>query len=516
MATTLTALPPKIAPAGAVNGSRPGQALAVAALTLVAALGLHAYPVCRPWLFDDDFAILAASHTWTSTRSNLWMPWNDHPMPLGRITTWALVQVADRPTQLPFAAALQGPLAIMIALALLYRFVRKEFGHPFYGLVAMALFGVSLKYNEAVKWFAASFAILALNTLLLGLLAAQHWRSQRGSSSLLLVALAAALAPGWFGIGILAGPFMAIYLLPPFRLMASGVRQPNWRKYHLAAALVPIAGTLTFLVATLSLGGRQVTHADHYNGRTLAQVCNPAAGLELTGRTLVDNLVLGINAFGRTCPRSLVPLVLLAMALIASAWWRQPGARRRFLYLGAALVLASYWLVYSFRWPWPYEQLMARWTRYNLFPYLGLVMFVCGGLPARQGTLFVLDSRKHITRRQGQALAGLVCLMFLLQFPAGLMGHLHTDRDPAPQMAALRLVEAMDSRCQELGVSAEAARAALPTMVIPYSGDPTPRINGWDLLWGSAQPLDRTVAATRRLLNADGLTNAGTRRPDAP
>lgn len=485
----------------------------VAAVAVFAGLGLHAYPLWRPWLFDDDFGILAGSRAWASTLANLWRPWNDHAMPLGRLSTWALMQLSGRAVWLPLTAALQGPLAMIAGMGLLYAFVRRELGHPFYGLVAMILFGVSLKYNEAVRWFAASFAVLSMDTMLLALLAAQHGQRTGRGRDLALSALAAALAPAWFSLGLLAGPACSLYLLTrpgqaPSVYTLPLDRRAAWRQ--IAAALVPLIGTLAYFAVAIPLSGAGVQHAAHYAGRTALQVCDPVAGLELTGRTLVDNLLLGLHAMGRTCPRRLVPLVLLPLVGAAYLWWRQPRAQPRLLVLGLWLIICSYWLVYSFRWPWPYEDMMVGWTRYNLLPYLGLVLFVCGGLPARAGTLFVLDPGGCLTRRQAWALGGLAGLMFLLQFPPSLLGHLRTDRDPGPQRAALCQVDEVQARCQAHGISAEAACAALPRLDIPYSGDPIPGINGWELLKGSDQPRPLTADEVRRLLGVpDGSLSAG-------
>src|SRR5436305_11225723 len=78
----------------------------------------------------------------------------------------------------------------------------------------MILFGVTCVYQQAVYWFAASFSVPALDTTLLALLAAQHWRRTGRPRSLLLAAAGAALAPAWFASGILAGPLCCLYLLP--------------------------------------------------------------------------------------------------------------------------------------------------------------------------------------------------------------------------------------------------------------------------------------------------------------
>src|SRR5262245_30255378 len=101
-------------------------------------------------------------------------------MPLGRLTTWGLIQLTGRLTALPFATGWQGPLALLVGLFFLYHFVRRERDDALYGWLAAILFGVSSAYQEAVTWFAASFGVLSLDTFLLALLAAQRWRLPRG------------------------------------------------------------------------------------------------------------------------------------------------------------------------------------------------------------------------------------------------------------------------------------------------------------------------------------------------
>jgi hypothetical protein len=463
------------------------------------ALALHAYPLLHPYLFDDDFAILRDSWTWQAAVGNLWRPWNEHAMPLGRLTAWGVVQAAGRPTRLPLLAALQGPLAVLAGMGLVYLFVRRELGHRFYGLVAMILFGVSLKYNEAVFWYAASFAVLALDTMLLVLLAAQRWRRTGRWYHLAFSAFWAFLAPAWFASGILAGAFGSLYLLPWKRGRGAN------RVKHLASAVVPLLGSVAFLAPSLPYTFQHIQHAEHFQGQTALGMFDPLGGLELTGRTLVDNLLLGIHAFGNACPRSLVPVVLAGLALAGWGWWRQgvrAGGSSRLLLLGGGLLVLSYWVTYSFRTAWPYETMMIRWTRYNLFPFMGLVFVVCGGLPGRQGTLFHLEPSGRLSGRQALGLGLLIGLLFLLQFPLGLLGHLRQDPDVSRQMASLRRLEDTDDRCRSYGIGATTARQVLGQLAIPYSGEP-PRINGWDLLRGSPLPREWTVGEARELLKPE-------------
>src|SRR5437016_4287062 len=132
------------------NASEPGSgrayALTVLAAVCLASLALYAKFVANPYLAVDDFQILVRSWTWQRTWDELWVPANEHAMPVGRVTTWALVWVAGRASAVPQLAACQGPLAVIAGVLLLYLFVRRELGHCLYGLVAAALFGVSTVY----------------------------------------------------------------------------------------------------------------------------------------------------------------------------------------------------------------------------------------------------------------------------------------------------------------------------------------------------------------------------------
>jgi hypothetical protein len=146
---------------------------------------------------------------------------------------------------------------------------------------------------------------------------------------------------------------------------------------------------------------------------------------------------------------------------------------------------------------------MSGWTRYHVFPYLGLVLFLCGGLPSREGSLFVLDRSGPLSRRQARAFAGLVGLLLLAQLPTSYLGHMRQDPDPAPQQACLRRIEEIDARCRAERIDGRAAAAALDPLVVPYSfceTDP-PRINGWELLRGSPVPVPRTPDEIKRLLD---------------
>jgi len=480
--------------------------VAVWSLLVAAVAGmvaLHARPFLHPWLFDDDFALLTASWDWTTTRQNLWLPFDDNVWPLERFTSYGVVRLAGRITALPRTTSLQGPIAMALAIVLVYFFVRREMDHPFYGLVAAIVFGVSLKYNQAVFWYSASFLVLMLDTLLLALLSAQSWRLTGRKSSLAWCIFWVALAPGWFPSGILAGPLCCLYLLPqedqpgPF----------SWRRS--SRALWPLLGSVTYLAVSLPQNLDRLFMAKRVGGQSLTQTFSPLMGLLYTLRSIVDNLIFGVlGASGTTCPIWLLPLPLLVIGFVGYWWWRQ-APRRRLMVLGCGLIFLSYWLTLSARAVLPYEgqeHSLHERNRYNLLPFLGLVLFAVAGLPSRQGTLFQLDPSGRLTRGQGRGLAILLAILVSVQFPVSWLGHQRTDYDAAEQMVVLQHIEEVDARCQTNRISADRAREALGFLEIPFSTTPgsgyPPRINGWQWLRGSDDPLPYDdLDEVRRLLN---------------
>jgi hypothetical protein len=449
-----------------------------AIVAYLAALGLHAPSLLRPMLCFDDFPIVVESWTWAAVQDNLWRPFNEHTMPLGRVSTWALARLAGPTTWLPLATACQGPAAVLIGMTLVYLFIRREFGQQFIALVALILFGVTTVYVQAVCWFASSFSVLALDTLLLALLAAQSWRQTGNSLQLIMSAVWSAFAPGWFAIGILAGPLCCLYLFP---------REPGRRR---AGALVPLFGSILFLAITLPQTAEHIMHLEHYAGKTALEAFDPVVGLQNTCRSLADNLLLGpLGITGKALPVGWVLLGLSGLATAAVWWWRR-ATQRRLLLLGLGLILASDLLVYSARSSsWSYEAQVHYWTRYNLLPHLGLTFFICGGLHS-----MAADRTAPLGPRQGKLLVFLLAALFALNLPRGIVAGWGYDPE---QQRVLRQIDAMDARCREFHIDAATARQVLGILPVPYCGDDS---NGWKLLRGSAEPRTLTLEEARRLL----------------
>jgi hypothetical protein len=455
---------------------------------------LHGRSLVGPVIFYDDFPILAQSRTWQRTCEGLWAPQNEHAMPLGRLLCFGLEALAGQLPRVPFFTCLVGPAALLLGSWLLYVFVRRELGHSFYALLVAVLFTVTSVYHQAVWWFAASFVILALDMILLGLLAVQRWRRTGRGLYLDLAVLACFLAPAWFALGILGGPLCCLYLLPPGKGCTLSRSRRHW-------TLLPLAGTALFLAISLPRTAEAILHTGHYEGRTAIEAFHPLIGLQYTARSFVDNLLLGlVGVAGIALPMWCITVILPVVITLGVWWWRQASDHRLML-LGLGMIGSSYLLCYSARALWDYQQMVQpSFSRYHLLPHLGLVLFFCGGLPGRAGRWFTLDASGAITKRQRRLIYGLIGVCFLVQLPRGLLCSsptgLHQFAAEAEQQAVLRRIEDVDARCREFHIGADAARQALGKLDVPLALD---TIDGWDFLIGSDDPRPLPPEEIKRL-----------------
>jgi hypothetical protein len=436
-----------------------------------------------PTLCSDDFAYLRDSWTWPLVRQNLWLTFNDHAMPLARVSTWVLVVLAGNASALPWVLGLQGPLAVWLGMGLVYVFLRRELGRPWHGVVGMALFGVSTQFFQAVWWYSATFGLLAVDTFLLALLAAQHFQQTGRWLSLLGCGLGSALAPGWYGGGILAGPLCALYLLwpEPKRSEQGPPKRLRWLR-ALGCAAVPLLGAGVFLALSLPHTAQAIMHAVHYGGKTAVQAFDPWAALRDSARSLVDNLFLGSLGIPLACCPLWLALPLGAALAWAGVVWYLKGPQRRVMLLGLGCVFSSYFLIYGARAAWGYEE-THNWTRYQVFAHLGLVFFLAGGFPRWESSVATL-------RPRAWRLALLVLL--LTQLPRAFMFQYEPE-----QRVQLRRVDAVDALCRAHRISAEQAVAALPALTMAGGGHED---NAWKLLRGSDNPRPHDLAEVRRLL----------------
>jgi hypothetical protein len=435
-----------------------------------------------PTLWYDDFTYLRESWTWALARQNLWQTFMEHTMPLARLYTWLLVQLAPNATSLPWILRLQGSASVWLDMLLIERFLARELDRPACALVGAALFGISLQYFQAVWWYAASFSLLALDTTLLALLAAQRFRKTKRYRWLGACALGAMLAPGWTSSGIVAGPLCVLYLLAR--------EAPRPRLWWLAA-LAPLAGAFAYLCFSLPYQRNAIRSVAQSTGHTPSEAIQPLTGLRYTARALVDNVLLDnlllnnemLDALGLPrlfCPPSVVASVAPVLVLVAGLWWWcAPG--RRLVLVGAGAIVASYLLIFSARALWEYETIRS-WGRYHVFAHCGLALFLVGGL-ARWERL-IANSHPALV---AVVLVGLT----LAQFPRAVKFPYE-----AAQRAQLLRVDEVDARCRQFHIDTDTACAVLPPTPMPGSDTD----NAFRLLYGSSDPRPISLDEARPLL----------------
>lgn len=473
------------------GGSRSRGALALGSVASLAVLLLYVPWIAEPHLRYDDFDFLTRSRTWHDTWTNLLRPMNEHVMPMARLSAGVLMSFTPRQSTIAGAAQFHGVLAVVIGMWLLYAFVRRELGHPFYAVIAMTLWGVTSTYYECVTWYSASFFTLALDTTLLALLAAQAFARTGRAGWLGTCAVCAAAAPAFHSTALPAGLWCALYLLHALRGQF-GVGP--WKSIALAAT--PLLGTLAGVTASFYVATDQIVRASHYRGKTIFGAFDPLAGLENTLRTLADNQIPGVFGFWHKTWIVPWPAVLAstaALAVLAAIWWRRTSDRR-LLWLGLAILLVSDVMVYSARADWSYERTVHNWTRYHLFPHLGLVLFVVGGLPRFAGRWFALVPDR-LSGPQTIALLALLAAAVACHWPRTHRSHIFFPS----QVALMERVERVDAACRRFGIGGPTAREALPFVKFPLGYE---RDNVWEFLRGSPAPIPVTVEDARARLQA--------------
>jgi hypothetical protein len=251
-----------------------------------------------------------------------------------------------------------------------------------------------------------------------------------------------------------------------------------------------------FLAVSLPHTGERIMNLEHWRGQTALRAIRVEVGLAYSLRSTVDNLVLGtFGITGVNCPWVVIAAALPCLAVAGWFWWCSVPDRRLIL-LGLAFIYASYLLIYSARADWPYKQI-STWTRYQLYAHLGLVLFLCAGLPLwqdwfRDWTAVGAGRRRWIT-------CLVVVAYFIAQVPRSVADAASFDPQ---QHSDLAYIEQVDAVCREHGIRADTARAALKNLgmasfQIAGSGESD---NGWNLLRGSADPRPLSVEEATHFL----------------
>lgn len=202
-------------------------------------LGPHLHRLGHPSLFTDDVYRIGDLQT-KPLKALLFRPFEEHMAPLFEVVSWVTWHSAgQRLVHAPLAFTLMSYVPFVLSLWMLGLLVHRELGSLGTALVAVAAYCLSSLHAEVVYWYSASSFSWALLFTLVTLLCLAPKARQKGQWNLGWSALAAALAPAFSAIGLLAGPLGAI------RVAASS--DGTARRGVRTAALTPVLGTLLYL-----------------------------------------------------------------------------------------------------------------------------------------------------------------------------------------------------------------------------------------------------------------------------
>lgn len=349
----------------------------IGCLVIIAGLWLLLYRWrwLQPEIIGDDEHYLRAATDWETTRANLFRPYNEHFVVPTRLITYLCLHLSTAAT-LPRTMALVAVPLFFLALGLLFSLARREWRSDFAGLLAVALFALTTNDREIIFWYSATQWLIALNLLLGALLLAGTAAHGPSPFRLAGVTLLAYCAPFSYSVGLLVGPISSLWLAVKARGASYG--------YWLALVVLPTVGTLLG-VMTLLPTLLAWTHSDEYRlsgGRGMGTF-DLRGGILYSAQLIVDLLFLrnlgipwifdetryGPWGYGAV-------LLLLALGLI---WLlrARPAAWRLTPALG--LVVLPYALAMPFR-VWVNYWSLTTWTRYQLFPQLGVALVVTGAV----------------------------------------------------------------------------------------------------------------------------------------
>jgi hypothetical protein len=324
-----------------------------------------------PQLSTDDGLYIAAAATWADTRANLFTPFAEHLCPVPRVWTWLICAAFDE-ADWPRALATSGLALFASTFPLLYLFVRREFHSPALALVAVSLFALTPVHHEIVRWYSASQWSWSFGLLLASLLVVQSNRDGVARWQLALSFVLAAIGPFFYLVGLLIGPVTAVYL--------AARRDRDGRAVRLTRCVLPLAGTATFLAFFVPLKLVSVLASSSYGGNPALSSIDPLGGALYGVRCVVDLLVLRNLGCARDALLSRAAYATLFMLTAVALVELVRRARRpRFVLVGCALVILSYAISLPFR-AWVEYSDFLDWTRYQLYPQLGVVLLVSGAL----------------------------------------------------------------------------------------------------------------------------------------
>jgi hypothetical protein len=373
----------------------------------------------------DDFYYLAESRSGSALLLNLFKPHNAHVVPLFRLETYLLTRLAGTLERTPEVFGLACYLNLLLAMLLAGHLVARETCRVFLGLAAMAGVGLSTVLGPAVLWYAAGQALASGTVILAMLIALCVWRKLRSTRFLLLACLAAMAAPMFWSAGYTAGPVAVAYLAP------HGRSADRIAACLVLAVSLAIGGFIWLLFRPAVLSGG-TEHGDA--SQLIRQI---PTGLAHTAQAIPEILILNNVGLDASTTR---PQGLALCAMLALAWFASSGKRRvnshgrewgwstlsprigrllsslhRLEAAGAVLIVASFWLIYTGRGDYSFDNLRALgW--YHALPQLGVVLFAVGWWWQHPEPSSVARFSPP-TFAELLCVAGLTTILLLLQMP---------------------------------------------------------------------------------------------------
>jgi hypothetical protein len=428
---------------------RPGQscvnAMTVALRAAFVSLCLlpHAARLRFPSLVGDD--VLRVEDLQAYPLSSLWFrPFNEHMAPIFETVSWATWRLAGRRlAAAPLAFTIASFLPFVLCLAALGKLARRAFGSATTARVAVVLFALTPAYFEVVAWYSASSFAWAMLFTLLALRCAVEMRGAGTPRACWGGALAAFLAPACSAIGLLAGPAAALVAWA----QEDGESRNRLRAVAWASTL--LAGPAAYLGLTSLFRYHAVLNS---SARRTLDLANGLYSVSRGPFYLVATGLLGVGNAERGIPRG-VELIFLVLATAAALVLARRSAWGRWAGVGLFLMFGGYAITFCFRTWLAGVDSTLTFSRYHVFPQLGLVLILAAAL------------RPWLVRLDGNPLAGLAAVATLAGVLYAWNGPdirargcwFHYPEQPATLSGLDRLAEV----CRRRGISREQAMAAL-------------------------------------------------------
>jgi hypothetical protein len=338
-------------------------------LAMVAIIGLcflpHASRLRNPSIYGDDGGYIAELQA-RPLSTLMFRPINEHMAPLFEAISWLTWQAAGRTlTRAPLAFTLASYVPFALCLGLLGWLICRETGSLTTALAAVAFFGISPVYTEAVYWYSASSFLWALSWALIALLFAQEAEGTNGWGGRWGMAAASALAPACSAIGLLVGPLGVI------RLMAGRSDRMQSR----VGALTPLAGTVLYSAVCSGFRYGEILTSSIRRNADLGR------GVPLSLQAPWDRLILGLLGVRDAdlwLPTGL-NLAISSLGLFGAILWARRNPHRGLIAGGLWLIFGGYLLTYCFRFEHGSHWLL-KVGRFHLFPQLGLSLVIAPAL----------------------------------------------------------------------------------------------------------------------------------------